>query len=157
MFKYIDYQFIKDAERFEDIFNSDSNTTPSDFRKCFVNLILDTYSSQINKEARIQRKSNPSGRFVCDKCNYKTNDKSDLNKHNKSEYHNRFILNEKSLCELVGINYNEESDIVLSLKQSTIFSTSLISLSLLLTLWLTKYLNTEMIDTHTLPPKYYTC
>ena len=50
MFKYIDYKFNKDAETFEDIFNGNNYATTSDFKKCFIDLIINTYAGQVNKE-----------------------------------------------------------------------------------------------------------
>ena len=121
MFKYIDYKFNNDAETFEDIFSTNTSATATDFKKCYINLVISTYASQINKEERTRGKNTVIGRFTCTKCHFGTDHRNDYTKHLNSDHHNRFILNEQSLCELVGINYNENSDIGLSLQQSTKF------------------------------------
>ena len=71
MFKYIDYKFNKDAETFEDIFNGNKYATTSDFKKCFIDLIINTYAGQVNKEEYKKGGKKQIGKFICAKCSTK--------------------------------------------------------------------------------------
>ena len=50
MFRYIDYGLNKNASKFEELFLYETQHTESHFRRCFLDLIVDTYSNEINSK-----------------------------------------------------------------------------------------------------------
>ena len=75
MFKHIEYPENKQAETFEQMFLTKNNNNISEFNKCFINLIVETYAEQINKKDVIRVKKTvgkTDSRFKCEKCQYYT-------------------------------------------------------------------------------------
>ena len=69
MFKYIEYGLNKKAEVFNDLFNSNQQSI-TEFSRCFIDLIIDTYSGQINTKR--QKDKILDGKYICEKCKYST-------------------------------------------------------------------------------------
>jgi len=125
MFKYIEYPLNERAETFQQLFLTEDILSITEFNRCFINLIVKTYSEQINKKVnnRVVNKNKEDLNYKCEKCKYYTNKKSDINTHLKSKQHiEYFVLNEKNLCELRNIEYIENGNIGLSLEQFNKFS-----------------------------------
>ena len=124
MFKYIEYPLNERAETFQQLFLTEDILSITEFNRCFINLIVKTYSEQLNKKVnnRVVNKKKEDLKYKCEKCKYYTNKKSDINTHLKSKQHiEYFVLDEKNLCELCKIEYIENGDIGLSLEQSIRF------------------------------------